>query len=146
MPTAIDPTLTDDGSTVLTMFTQYGPHAEEGWPDGAREAYAQRCFELLGRYAPNVPDAVEHYEVLAPPDLERIFGLVGGSIFQGEQGLDQMAFMRPSPSSRSTRRRWTACTCAGPARTRVAASSRRAATTRPNACCATAAPGACAGA
>jgi AcrR family transcriptional regulator len=35
--------------------------------------------------------------VLAPPDLERIFGLVGGSIFQGEQGLDQMAFMRPSP-------------------------------------------------
>ena len=38
-----------------------------------------------------------HYEVLAPPDLERIFGLVGGSIFQGEQGLDQMAFMRPSP-------------------------------------------------
>ena len=42
-------------------------------------------------------DAVVHYEVLAPPDLERIFGLVGGSIFQGEQGLDQMAFMRPSP-------------------------------------------------
>ena len=36
-----------------------------------------------------------HYEVLAPPDLERIFGLEGGSIFQGEQGLDQMAFMRP---------------------------------------------------
>ncbi|HEY7075751.1 MAG TPA: NAD(P)/FAD-dependent oxidoreductase [Solirubrobacteraceae bacterium] len=97
VPTAIDPTLTDDGSTVLTMFTQYGPHAAEDWPDGAREAYAQRCFELLGRYAPNVPDAVEHYEVLAPPDLERIFGLVDGSIFQGEQGLDQMAFMRPSP-------------------------------------------------
>ena len=23
--------------------------------------------------------------------------MVGGSIFQGEQGLDQMAFMRPSP-------------------------------------------------
>ncbi len=39
-----------------------------------------------------------HYEVLAPPDLEEIFGLVGGSIFQGEQGLDQMAFMRPSPA------------------------------------------------
>jgi phytoene dehydrogenase-like protein len=35
--------------------------------------------------------------VLAPPDLERIYGLAGGSIFQGEQGLDQMGFMRPSP-------------------------------------------------
>ena len=29
--------------------------------------------------------------------FERIFGLEGGSIFQGEQGLDQMAFMRPTP-------------------------------------------------
>jgi phytoene dehydrogenase-like protein len=97
VPTAIDPSLTDDGTTVMTMFTQYGPHDEAGWPEGARETYAMRCLDLVAQYAPNVPDAVVHYEVLAPPDLERIFGLVGGSIFQGEQGLDQMAFMRPSP-------------------------------------------------
>jgi phytoene dehydrogenase-like protein len=97
VPTSIDPSLTDDGSTVMTMFTQYGPYSEADWPEGAREAYAGRCLDLLARYAPNVKDAVVHYEVLAPPDLERIFGLVGGSIFQGEQGLDQMAFMRPSP-------------------------------------------------
>jgi phytoene dehydrogenase-like protein len=98
VPTAIDPSLTDDGTTVMTMFTQYGPHAEEDWPDGAREAYAERCLEILAEHAPNVTGAVIHHEVLAPPDLERIFGLVGGSIFQGEQGLDQMAFMRPSPT------------------------------------------------
>ena len=54
-------------------------------------------------HAPNVPDAVVHYEVLAPPDLERIFGLVGGSIFQGEQGLDQMAFMRPCAAAGALR-------------------------------------------
>ena len=35
--------------------------------------------------------------MLAPPDLEDIFGLVDGSIFQGEQDIAQMAFMRPSP-------------------------------------------------
>jgi len=97
VPSSVDPSLTDDGSTVLTMFTQYGPHREEDWPEGAREAYAERCFDLLAGRAPNVKDALVHYEVLAPPDLERIFGLVDGSIFQGEQGLDQMAFMRPSP-------------------------------------------------
>jgi phytoene dehydrogenase-like protein len=97
VPTAIDPTLTDDGATVLTMFTQFGPYRAEDWGEGAREAYAQRCFAILAEHAPNVPDAVVHYEVLAPPDLERIFGLQGGSIFQGEQGLDQMAFMRPCP-------------------------------------------------
>ena len=42
-------------------------------------------------------DTVVHAEVLAPPDLERIFGLRGGSIFHGEQDLAQLAFMRPSP-------------------------------------------------
>jgi phytoene dehydrogenase-like protein len=98
VPTTIDPTLTDDGATVMTMFTQYGPWEESGWPSGAREAYGDRCLEIVARHAPNVRDAVVHHEVLAPPDLERIFGLVGGSIFQGEQGLDQMAFMRPTPA------------------------------------------------
>src|SRR3954447_14771748 len=98
VPTTIDPTLTDDGSTVLTMFTQYGPWEASAWTDEARDAYADRCLDILAERAPNVKDAVIHREVLAPPDLERIFGLVGGSIFQGEQGLDQMAFMRPSPA------------------------------------------------
>jgi phytoene dehydrogenase-like protein len=97
LPSAIDSSLTDDGTWVMTMFTQYGPPDEAGWPEGARERYADACVEHLARYAPNVPDAIVEREVLAPPDIERIFGLTGGSIFQGEQGMDQMAFMRPSP-------------------------------------------------
>jgi phytoene dehydrogenase-like protein len=97
VPSAVDPSLTDDGTTVMTLFTQYGPHREEDWGEGAREAYAERCLDIVAEHAPNVRDALVHYEVLAPPDLERIFGLAGGSIFQGEQGLDQMGFMRPSP-------------------------------------------------
>jgi phytoene dehydrogenase-like protein len=97
LPSAIDASLTDDGRWVMTMFTQYGPPDEEAWSGDARERYADACIEHLARYAPNVPEAILKREVLAPPDLERIFGLVDGSIFQGEQGLDQMAFMRPSP-------------------------------------------------
>jgi len=97
VPSAVDPSLTDDGTCVMTMFTQYGPYRNEDWPEGAREAYAERCLDLVAEHAPNVKDALIHYEVLAPPDIERIFGLADGSIFQGEQGLDQMAFMRPSP-------------------------------------------------
>ena len=58
---------------------------------------------MLAEHAPNVKDALVHREVLAPPDLERIFGLTGGSIFQGEQGLDQMAFMRPVTAARPVR-------------------------------------------
>jgi phytoene dehydrogenase-like protein len=97
LPSAIDAGLTDDDRWVMTMFTQYGPPDEEAWSGDARERYADACVDHLARYAPNVPGAILEREVLAPPDLERIFGLVDGSIFQGEQGLDQMAFMRPSP-------------------------------------------------
>jgi phytoene dehydrogenase-like protein len=98
LPSAVDASLTDDGRFVMTMFTQYGPPSEEAWAGDARDRYADACVEHLARYAPNVPDAIVEREVLAPPDLERIFGLVDGSIFQGEQGLDQMAFMRPAPA------------------------------------------------
>jgi phytoene dehydrogenase-like protein len=97
LPSAVDSTLTDDGRWVMTMFTQYGPPGEEGWAGEARERYGDACVEQLARYAPNLPGAIVEREVLAPPDLERIFGLAGGSIFQGEQGLDQMSFMRPHP-------------------------------------------------
>jgi phytoene dehydrogenase-like protein len=97
LPSAIDPSLTDDDRWVMTMFTQYGPPDDGTWAGDARERYADACVEHLARYAPNVPDAIVEREILAPPDLERIFGLVDGSIFQGEQDLAQMAFMRPSP-------------------------------------------------
>lgn len=97
LPSAVDSTLTDDGRWVMTMFTQYGPPDEAAWAGDARERYADACVDQLARFAPNLPGAIVEREVLAPPDLERIFGLTGGSIFQGEQGIDQMAFMRPHP-------------------------------------------------
>jgi len=98
VPSSIDPSLTDDDRWIATMFTQYGPTEHEQWPDGARERYADTCIASIGEFAPNLPGAVVEREVLAPPDLEDIFGLVDGSIFQGEQDIAQMAFMRPSPT------------------------------------------------
>jgi len=97
VPSSIDPSLTDDDRWIATMFTQYGPTTHEEWPEGARERYADTCVENMAQFAPNLPGAIEEREVLAPPDLEDIFGLQGGSIFQGEQDIAQMAFMRPSP-------------------------------------------------
>jgi len=97
LPSTIDDSLTDDDRLVMTMFTQFGPSEESEWKDGDRERYGETCIDQLNRFAPNFKASVEQHEVLAPPDLERIFGLQGGSIFQGEQGLNQMAFMRPTP-------------------------------------------------
>ena len=65
---------------------------------GRREKYGDTCVANMAQFAPNLPGAIEEREVLAPPDLEDIFGLVDGSIFQGEQDIAQMAFMRPSPT------------------------------------------------
>jgi phytoene dehydrogenase-like protein len=97
VPSSIDASLTDDDRWIATMFTQYGPTEHEQWPEGSRERYADTCIENIGRYATNLPGSIVEREVLAPPDLEDIFGLVDGSIFQGEQDIAQMAFMRPSP-------------------------------------------------
>ena len=60
-------------------------------------SFADRCIELLARYAPNVPDAIEHRQVLSPLDLERTFGLTGGNIMQGAMNPNQLYCFRPVP-------------------------------------------------
>jgi phytoene dehydrogenase-like protein len=56
-------------------------------------------IETIAEYAPNLPDAVEHVQVLTPKDLEERYGLVGGNIFHGEMSLDQLFSMRPIPQA-----------------------------------------------
>ncbi|MFN8114116.1 MAG: NAD(P)/FAD-dependent oxidoreductase [Solirubrobacterales bacterium] len=97
VPSSVDPSLTDDDRWIATMFTQYGPTEHEQWPEGSREKYADTCVASIGQFATNLEGSILEREVLAPPDLEDIFGLVDGSIFQGEQDIAQMAFMRPTP-------------------------------------------------
>jgi phytoene dehydrogenase-like protein len=98
-PTAHEPTgLAPEGKHVMLAFSQYGPYElREGSWESERDAFAARVIDELGRYSPDLPDAVEHIEVLAPPDLEQRFGLVGGNIMQGELTPDQMFSFRPIP-------------------------------------------------
>jgi len=80
----------------MLAFTQYGPFDLAGttW-DEQREAYGRGVIRTLAEYAPGFEDAVEEMEVLAPPDLEERYGLLGGSIFQGDMAPDQMFSFRP---------------------------------------------------
>ena len=82
----------------MSMFVQYAPYrlAEGSW-DEIKESFADRCLELLGRYAPNVPAAVIHRQILSPLDLERTYGLTGGNIFQGSMSPWQLYCLRPVP-------------------------------------------------
>jgi phytoene dehydrogenase-like protein len=60
-----------------------------------KETFADRCIEVLAEYAPNVPNAILHRQVLSPVDLERVFGLTGGNIMQGAMNFHQLFMMRP---------------------------------------------------
>jgi phytoene dehydrogenase-like protein len=97
-PTVFEPDVAPEGRHVALCFTQFGPYelAEGSW-DTEREAYGQRIVGLLDEYAPGTADTVEHVEVLAPPDIEERFGLLGGNIFQGDMSPDQMFSFRPIP-------------------------------------------------
>ena len=85
LQTPTDPSLAPPGKHILAIFAQYFPYDRgDGWSENKREAAADKIVAILARYAPNIPGAVEHRQVLAPPDLESRFGLVGGHIFHGE--------------------------------------------------------------
>jgi phytoene dehydrogenase-like protein len=102
IPSTKDPTLAPEGRHVMTCFVQYAPYRlGDGteWDAAARDDLADRILGVIGRYAPNVPGAVIHREVLTPTDIEDRFGLIGGNIFQGEMSLDQLLSLRPAPQA-----------------------------------------------
>jgi phytoene dehydrogenase-like protein len=96
MATSVDRSIAPEGKHILSMFVQYAPYklAEGTWDD-IKEKFADRCVEALAEYAPNVPAAIEHRQVLTPLDLERVYGITGGNIMQGAMSPHQLFCFRP---------------------------------------------------
>ena len=96
MATSVDDTLAPPGKHILSMFVQYAPYqlARGTWDD-RKDEFADRCIEVLAQYAPNVPGAIEHRQVLSPLDLERVYGITGGNIMQGAMSPHQLYCFRP---------------------------------------------------
>lgn len=42
-----------------------------------QESFANKCFNLIDEYAPGFSSSVIGYDMLTPPDLEKIIGLTG---------------------------------------------------------------------
>jgi len=99
MPSSLDATVAPPGKHLMSMFTQYAPYElKEGpWTDALRDEYADRCFDVVERYAPGFKASVIGRQILTPLDLEEKFGLTGGSIFQGAMPLHQLFAFRPVP-------------------------------------------------
>ncbi len=98
LPSVVDPTVAPEGRHLMSMFIQYAPYElrDGSWND-QRDAFADRCFAIVDEYAPNFTSSVIDRQVLAPPDLERVFNLTGGNIFQGAMTPGQLFAFRPAP-------------------------------------------------
>jgi len=97
VPTVIDPTLAPPGAHVASLFCQHFAYSlPEGrsWRD-ERERVADSIIETVDAHAPNFKRSIVGRLALSPLDLEERFGLIGGDIFHGALGLDQLWAARP---------------------------------------------------
>ena len=91
----LDDTLAPRGRHVASLFCQHvHPQVDGGW-DAHRDTVAALMIATVDAVAPNFARSVLACDALSPLDLERRFGLVGGDIFHGALGLDQMFSARP---------------------------------------------------
>ena len=99
IPTTIDRGLAPAGTHVFSMFSQWVPHewASDPPPASELEAYADRIVDGYTELAPNFKASVIDRQIIGPYEMERDLGLIGGNIFHGEMGIDQLFHMRPSP-------------------------------------------------
>lgn len=98
IPSVLDKTISPPGKHVINLFIQYTPFklTEGSWEEPTiRESFAQRCFSLIDEYAPGFSSSIIAYDMLTPPDLERVIGLTGGNIFHGSMKLDSLFLSRP---------------------------------------------------
>jgi phytoene dehydrogenase-like protein len=98
LPSVLDPTLAPPGKHVASIFAQYAPvlDADDArWPS-LRDQMCARVLGAIENLAPGFTASIEQLEVLAAPDLERVFGLTGGNIFHGAMSPDRLLFLRPS--------------------------------------------------
>jgi phytoene dehydrogenase-like protein len=96
IPTIGDPSLAPAGKHVMSIYMQYAPFKlkSSDW-EKQRVPLGDTVVKTLARYAPNLPELILSHQIITPQDLEDIYGLTSGHIFQGELALDQFFTMRP---------------------------------------------------
>lgn len=97
IPSTVDDSLAPPGAHVASLFCQqFAPELPDGqsWDD-VREQVADLIIDTIDAHAPNFKASVVARQIHSPLDLERKFGLIGGDIFHGAMGLDQLWAARP---------------------------------------------------
>jgi phytoene dehydrogenase-like protein len=78
----LDPSLRDEaGRHSSAFFVQGVPHEPAGSTWAAeKDGYVERLLAFAGRFAPGLRSLVVDVDALAPPDIERHFGITHGNI------------------------------------------------------------------
>jgi len=97
IPSTLDQTLAPKGKHVASLFCQHfrfdlGP--KRSW-DNERDAAADAIIATVNHHAPGFAASILGRQIHSPLDLERRFGLIGGDIFHGKMGIDQLFSARP---------------------------------------------------
>lgn len=97
IPSTLDETLAPKGQHVASLFCQqfkFDLGDGRSW-ENEREKAADHIIETVDQYAPGFKKSVIARQLNSPLDIENRFGLIGGDIFHGCMGLDQLFSARP---------------------------------------------------
>ncbi|HEY0792130.1 MAG TPA: NAD(P)/FAD-dependent oxidoreductase [Chthoniobacterales bacterium] len=96
---ALDPTLAPPGKHVLFAWAQYHPYElrnGEQW-DAIAEREADKIYDQVCRYAPNMRDALLDRFIQTPLAIEQRLGLLRANVMHVEMSINQMFSFRPLP-------------------------------------------------
>ncbi|MBI2030029.1 NAD(P)/FAD-dependent oxidoreductase [Candidatus Kaiserbacteria bacterium] len=97
IPSVVDNTLAPEGHHVMNIFVQSVRFSNVDWKKERVAYFRNVVLPLMQEYMPNITKIIKGVQILAPQDLEQMFGMVGGNIFHGGMGLDQLWWNRPAP-------------------------------------------------
>jgi phytoene dehydrogenase-like protein len=95
----IDPEVAKDGKHTLFAWAQWHPYELAGnlkWDD-IREREAEKIYQVVEQYAPNMSGKLIDWYIQSPLDIERKHGLLKGNVMHVEMNFDQMFMFRPIP-------------------------------------------------
>ncbi|MBM79946.1 MAG: amine oxidase [Planctomycetaceae bacterium] len=96
IPTVYDPTLTQSGQHVLSVWGLYAPvKLAQGTWDERRSEVAENLIEVLCQYATDLRDCIVDYSLLTPVDIERRVGMTDGNIRHLDMIPNQLLSERP---------------------------------------------------
>ena len=103
IPSILDPTISPEGKHLANIFVQYAPYELDESLGGrnawykVKDSFADSCIDLINQHTKNdFASSIIHRQVLTPKDLEGLFGLFGGNLFQGAMKFpSNMGSFRP---------------------------------------------------